>query len=159
MRWTLLPCDAQARPLLAPPGTPWGRYLALAGTELVGGGGFAGPPQRGTVEIGYFTLPSQQRRGYGRRTAAALLQLAQRADPRLTVIAQTRREAAASSGLCVSARILRSLGFAPPQAAQDAELGAVWRWTFAVPGPHRQSKSPDADPQRRTIGHARPPAR
>lgn len=173
MGWALLPCDAQARPLARPPSTPWVRYLALSGAEILGGGGFAGPPLAGTVEIGYFTLPGQQRQGHGRRTAAALLQLVHQADPGLAVIAHTRREAKPaaapdaagrpsqpglaeadppSADRCASARILRSLGFGPPRAAHDAELGPVWRWTLAAPGRHGQRQTLDAGQS----GHERP---
>ena len=134
MGWALVPCDAQARPLPLPPSSPWVCYLTLAGTEWVGGGGFTGPPMAGRVEIGYFSLPDQQRRGHGRRTAAELLRIAHQADPTLTVIAHTQREVGVSPGLSPSARILRSLGFGPPQAAHEAELGPVWRWTWAAPG-------------------------
>ena len=133
MGWTLVPCDAQARPLALPPSSPWGRYLALAGTDLVGGGGFAGPPVAGRVEIGYFSLPDQQRRGHGRRTAAELLRIAHQADPSLTVIAHTKRQPDAHPVRSPSARILRSLGFGSPRAAHDSALGAVWCWTWAAP--------------------------
>ena len=134
MGWALVPCDAQARPLALPPNSPWCRYLTLAGTEWVGGGGFAGPPVSGRVEIGYFSLPEQQRMGHGRRTAAELLRIAHQADPGLIVTAHTQREAGISPGLSPSARILRSLGFGPPRAAHERALGAVWRWTWTAPG-------------------------
>lgn len=45
-----------------------------AGRELVGNGGFKGPPsQAGVVEIGYSILPSFQRRGFATEAARGLV--------------------------------------------------------------------------------------
>ena len=146
MSLQLLPCDAQARPL-AKAGTPWTGYLSLADGRLVGGGGFAAAPRDGEVEIGYFTLPGWQRRGHGRRTAAALLAIARKTDSRLTVIAHTARSTTDEADDSASARILRSLGFGGALAMQDAEAGPVWRWTAPPDG------APDHE-QEDALGHA-----
>jgi ribosomal-protein-alanine N-acetyltransferase len=138
----LLACDAQARPLLSAPGSPWTGYLCLADGRLVGGGGFAAPPQDGEVEIGYFTLPGWQRLGHGRRTAAALLAIARSADPGLTVIAHTLRSAGETVDVSASARILWSLGFGVAATANDVHAGPVWRWA-APPSDDPGSQAPN----------------
>ena len=54
----------------APDQAGWFSWYALlrdatdAGSILIGGGGFLGPPQDGTVQLGYSVLPEFQRRGY-----------------------------------------------------------------------------------------------
>jgi RimJ/RimL family protein N-acetyltransferase len=53
---------------------PYGPYAVLCGSELVGSGGFVGPPDAsGTVEIGYETAPAHRRLGYASEVAAALV--------------------------------------------------------------------------------------
>ena len=146
---TLWPCDAQARPLAAAPPTPWTRYLAWADGQVVGGGGFTGPPRQGRVEIGYFTLPGQQRQGHGRRTASALLALAWAADASLTVIAHTRhapRQGRHNTDAAASAHILLSLGFGPPRPARASRVGPVWRWALPPTRPDRQPQAPTINP-------------
>jgi GNAT superfamily N-acetyltransferase len=165
----LWPCDAQARPMATAPPKPWTRYLAWADGQLLGGGGFTAPPRHGRVEIGYFTLPSQQRQGHGLRIARALLALAWAADPSLTVIAHTRRSAARrgcntdtrtrtrtrtrtgtrtrthtdiDTDTESSASILQRLGFRPPRAGRDARVGPVWRWVLRPPRPDRPPQAP-----------------
>ena len=60
-----------------PAGEGWyGFYgVALDGVEpvLVGGGGTVGPPQEGSVEIGYSVLPAYQRRGYALEMMTAII--------------------------------------------------------------------------------------
>ena len=146
---TLWPCDAQARPLAAAPPTPWTRYLAWADGQVVGGGGFVGPPRRGRVEIGYFTLPSHQRQGHGRRIASTLLALAWAADAGLTVIAHTRHaplQDRRNTDVAASARILQSLGFGPPRPGRDSPVGPEWRWALPPTRPDRQPHAPTINP-------------
>ena len=146
---TLWPCDAQARPLAAAPPTPWTRYLAWADGQVVGGGGFTGPPRHGRVEIGYFTLPGQQRQGHGRRTANALLALARAADAGLTVIAHTRHaplQGRCNTDAAASACILQSLGFGPPRPARNPRVGPVWRWALPPDRPDRRPHAPTIHP-------------
>jgi RimJ/RimL family protein N-acetyltransferase len=53
---------------------PYGPYAVVRGRELVGSGGFIGPPDAsGTVEIGYETAPDHRRLGYASEVAAALV--------------------------------------------------------------------------------------
>lgn len=108
---------------------PWVGYVCLAregGAErAVGGGAFKGPPRDGRVEIAYFTLEAERRRGHAAATARWLVAIARAADPRLIVCAETLPEANAST------RILERLGFVVTGTALDAEAGPVWHWELA----------------------------
>jgi RimJ/RimL family protein N-acetyltransferase len=88
----------------------------------VGGGAFVGPPQDGLVEIAYYTLKDHEGRGHASRTAAALVAIARRHDPQLTLRAFTLMEHNAST------RILGKLGFRIVGTAQDDDAGEVWEW-------------------------------
>lgn len=54
--------------------------------DLVGVGGFKGPPETGVVEIGYGVIKDFQRRGYATETAAGLVRWAQ-AHPHIRMVA------------------------------------------------------------------------
>ena len=145
----LWPCDVRGRPLATAPPSPWTRYLAWADGQWVGGGGFAGPPRHGRVEIGYFTLPGQRRRGLGLGTASALLAVARAAGTGLTVIAHTRRPSPAgkpSADPAASARILQGLGFGPPRPGRDTRIGPVWRWALRPTQPGLPPHAPTIGP-------------
>jgi ribosomal-protein-alanine N-acetyltransferase len=116
--------------LAADPGDPrWGTCFFVAGEppalELVGWGGFKGPPgEAGTVEIGYEIAAG--RRGRGLATAAARTMVAEAfADPAIRrVIAHTLPEPNASN------HILGKLGFAFD--GDTLEHGRpAWRWALA----------------------------
>lgn len=101
---------------------PWIGYLAVDGDEVVGGGGFVGPPDGNRVEIAYFTLPEHEGRGHARRTAAALVAIARAALPGIEVYAKTAPEDGPSPA------ILERLGFRRIGAAIDHEIGLAWAW-------------------------------
>jgi RimJ/RimL family protein N-acetyltransferase len=115
--------------LAAPPGSsPWGARLFVSGDppELVGWGGFKGPPDGGVVEIGYEIAES--RRGRGLATAAARAMVAEAlADEQVTkVIAHTLPERNASN------RVLEKVGFG--HDGDDREDGEpVWRYALTRP--------------------------
>lgn len=97
----------------APDCVGWfGRY-ALAASEgsatpgLVGGGGFLGPPQDGTVQIGYSVLPQFQGRGYATEMASGLAQWALRQLGAARIMAETEWANPAS------VRVLSKVGFTP----------------------------------------------
>jgi RimJ/RimL family protein N-acetyltransferase len=66
----------------APDRIGWFGWYGLATSEsdtgpvLVGGGGFKGPPQDGTAEIGYSVLPQFQGRGYATEIVGGLVRWA-----------------------------------------------------------------------------------
>jgi [ribosomal protein S5]-alanine N-acetyltransferase len=111
-----------------PEGVAWGARLFVAGEppELVGWGGFKGPPRDGVVELGYEI--AEQRRGRGLATAATRAMLAEAfADARVdAVIAHTPATRDAS------ARVLEKAGFRYDREAQE-KGNAVWRFSLARP--------------------------
>jgi [ribosomal protein S5]-alanine N-acetyltransferase len=101
---------------------PWIGYVAVVDNRGVGGGAFVGPPKDGRVEIAYFTLEDEQRKGYAAQTAAALVAVARDHDPDIGLKAFTLKEENAST------KILRALGFSVVGVAQDPDAGEVWEW-------------------------------
>jgi ribosomal-protein-alanine N-acetyltransferase len=101
----------------------WGTRLFVAGEppELVGWGGFKGPPRDGVVEIGYEI--AQARRERGLATAAVRAMVAEAfADERVeAVIAHTLPERNASN------RVLEKAGFRFDGDALESGRG-VWRY-------------------------------
>jgi [ribosomal protein S5]-alanine N-acetyltransferase len=116
--------DALPRTRAALVGEPvWGARLFVTDDppELVGWGGFKGPPTEGVVELGYEIAAARQGRGLA--TAATRAMLAEAfADDRVTkVIAHTLPERNAST------RVLEKTGFAyDGEVAEDGEV--VWRY-------------------------------
>src|SRR4051812_48667857 len=68
---------------------PWISYVALAGSSMVGGGAFVGPPIDRRVEIAYYTLAELEGRGFATLTAGRLVQLAQKTAPGIEIFAKT----------------------------------------------------------------------
>lgn len=111
-----------------PEGAAWSARLFVAGDppELVGWGGFKGPPDDGIAELGYEI--AEARRGRGLATAAARAMLVEAfADERVKmVIAHTLPERNAST------RVLEKAGFRyDADAVEDGE--PVWRFVLARP--------------------------
>jgi ribosomal-protein-alanine N-acetyltransferase len=112
----------------APAVSAWGARFFVAGEplELVGWGGFKGPPEEGVVEIGYEI--AEGRRGRGLATAAARAMVAEAfADEQvMTVMAHTLPERNPSN------RVLEKVGFR--HDGEDREGGErVWRYVLARP--------------------------
>ena len=85
---------------------PFGHYVItrIADGQVIGGVGFKGPPENGSVEIGYGLAPSARGHGYAAEAARALVALAR--EHRLTrVIADT------DTGNTASQRTLEHAGF------------------------------------------------
>ena len=111
-----------------PSGSAWGARFFVAGNppELVGWGGFNGPPEDGVVEVGYEIAEARRERGLA--TAATRAMVAEAfADERVTaVIAHTLPERNASN------RVLEKAGCAfEGEAQEDDEV--VWRFSLARP--------------------------
>ena len=109
----------------ADPGAPeWGTRFFVAGDppELVGWGGFKGPPTGdGVVELGYEIAEARQGRGLATAAVDAMAEQAF-ADPRVTaLIAHTLPEHNAST------RVLEKSGFAHDGTVEE-DGQAVWRW-------------------------------
>jgi ribosomal-protein-alanine N-acetyltransferase len=115
--------------LAADPGaSAWGARFFVAGDppELVGWGGFKGPPQNGVVELGYEI--AERRQGRGLATAATRAMLAEAfADERVeAVIAHTLAERNASN------RVLEKNGFRYDGEARENGR-VVWRFSVTRP--------------------------
>ncbi len=108
-----------------PDDTGWYAWVAVhaAAREIIGDGGFHGPPDDvGMVEIGYSVMPAWERRGLATEMAGALVAWAM-ADPEVSAIrAETLR------GNAPSQAILRRLGFAESGEYDDPEDGPVVVW-------------------------------
>jgi len=105
-----------------PDGQTWGTRFFVSGDprELVGWGGFKGPPKDGVVEVGYEI--AEARRGRGLATAATIAMVAEAfADDRVTrVVAHTLAERNPSN------RLLEKVGFTyDGETFEDGEV--VWR--------------------------------
>ena len=106
---------------------PWIGYLTFADGVNVGTCAFKGPPERGRVEIAYFTFPGFERRGHARQAAHALVALAEAAQDAPIVTAQTLPRESAST------RILTRLGFINTGTVQHERDGPVWEWVLQRP--------------------------
>lgn len=84
------------------------------GRTLAGSGGFFGPPQEGSVEIGYSVLPEFQRKGYGAELAGALTEWALAQPGVKKVVAN------AAFDNIPSVRLLRRLGFSEVGPSEEA---------------------------------------
>ena len=104
--------------------TDWGSRFFVAGDppELVGWGGFKGPPDDdGTIEVGYEVAESRQGRGLATEAVAAMLDHAFAQAGVTAAIAHTLPEHNAST------RVLEKSGFAHDgEASENGQK--VWRW-------------------------------
>ena len=124
---------APARNALAadPSRAIWGTRLFLAGepAELVGWGGFKGPPDEGFVEIGYEIAASRRRQGLASAAVAAMLAEAF-ADARVKgVLAHTLPERNPSN------RLLENAGFVHAGTVQQFEEVEETAWRFILGRP------------------------
>ena len=111
-----------------PSGSTWGTCFFVAGDppELVGWGGFKGPPRDGVVELGYEIAESRWGRGLATAATRAMLAEAFADDEVTLVIAHTLPERNASN------RVLEKAGFVyDGEAREGGEV--VWRFSHARP--------------------------
>ena len=101
----------------------WFAHLIVEGTDVVGLGGFTGPPTDGVIEIGYSVAPSCRGRGVASAAVGQWLARAAGAGVR-RVVAHTLPEENASVA------VLRRNGFARDGEAVDPDEGTVWRWAW-----------------------------
>ncbi|MFH1998223.1 MAG: GNAT family N-acetyltransferase [Planctomycetota bacterium] len=98
----------------------FGWYALAADAEdtmpvLVASGGFKGPPQEGTAEIGYSVLPQFQGRGYATEMVGSLIQWAMKQPGVTRIVAETEWANPAS------VRVLVKAGFTPGGPAAEPE--------------------------------------
>jgi [ribosomal protein S5]-alanine N-acetyltransferase len=107
----------------APDRVGWFGWYALAAVTcealpvLVASGGFMGPPQEGSVDIGYSVLPQFQGRGYATEMVGGLVRWALGQPGVARVVAETEWANPAS------VRVLNKVGFA--QVQPQIQTGAA----------------------------------
>lgn len=107
-----------------PSGPTWGARLFVANGELVGWGGFKGPPRDGVVELGYEIAESRRERGLATAATRAMVAEAFADDTVTTVSAHTLPERNASN------RVLEKVGFRHDGVAVEGGE-RVWRFVLA----------------------------
>lgn len=106
----------------------WGSYLVFDDDVLVGFGGFKGPPDDDTVEIGYAVAPSVQGRGVATAATRLFVDRARR-DGVGRAIAHTLAEPGPST------TVLERCGFERTLTVRDPDgdvAEPVWRWERSV---------------------------
>lgn len=105
---------------------PWSHGFSILhkdSDELVGKGGFKGPPsEEGVVELAYGIAPDHQGKGYATEAAEALTAFAFRSGKVRIVRAHTL------PGVNASTRVLTKCGFLCVGEVVDPDDGLVWRW-------------------------------
>jgi [ribosomal protein S5]-alanine N-acetyltransferase len=94
--------------------------------ELVGWGGFKGPPREGVVELGYEIAESHRERGLATAAVRAIVAEAFADDRVDAVIAHTLTESNASN------RVLEKVGFRFDGEARERDT-PVWRYSLSRP--------------------------
>jgi ribosomal-protein-alanine N-acetyltransferase len=110
--------------LRAAPAGAWGTRFFVSAGEVVGWGGFKGPPRDGAVEIGYEIAASRQGRGLATAAARAMVAEAFADDGVQRVLANTLPERNASN------RVLEKCGFRF-EGERVVRGMRVWRYACA----------------------------
>jgi [ribosomal protein S5]-alanine N-acetyltransferase len=103
---------------------PWVAYLVLRQDQVIGTCSFTGTPKDGKVEIAYWTFKEFEGQGIASFACKELIQIAQRAEPKITITAKTLPVKNAST------RILEKNNFVYTEIVQDEEVGDAWLWTL-----------------------------
>lgn len=101
---------------------PWVAYFIMSHGAVVGTCSFTEKPKNGIVEIAYWTFKEFEGKGVASFACKALLEIAQKTDPKVVISAKTAPEHNASS------KILQKNGFTFKQLVQDDEIGDAWLW-------------------------------
>lgn len=107
---------------------PWVGYVIIREDQLVGTCGFTGQPKEGKVELAYWTFSAFEGNGIASFACQALIEIARKEDPQLTMTAKTAPEHNAST------KILQKNGFVYSGVVQDEEIGDSWLWILAPIG-------------------------
>jgi [ribosomal protein S5]-alanine N-acetyltransferase len=101
---------------------PWVGYFVLDSNEVVGTGGFTGPPKNGKIEIAYWTFKQFEGKGIASFTCRELISISKKTNPTLLITAKTLPKHNAST------KILQKNGFRFSEIVQDHEVGDAWLW-------------------------------
>jgi [ribosomal protein S5]-alanine N-acetyltransferase len=101
---------------------PWVGYLIIRNSTVAGSCGFVSPPIDGRVEIAYWTFSEYEGQGVATFGCEALINIAKKENPALTITAKTEPRHNASTA------ILMKNGFVQTRVVQDHEIGDAWEW-------------------------------
>jgi len=121
---------------------PWLIYLVVDPRlgVAVGSCGFWGPCRDRVAEVGVFTFPPFEGRGYGFRMTQDLVDLASQQPDVETLIHCTSNARGAAS------RILTRFGFVCEGQVDDPKRGPLWRWSLGLKDRgERPPSGPDPD--------------
>lgn len=103
---------------------PWHVYLASVHNDIIGSGGFKGPPVNGKVEIAYMIFDKFQNKGYATQLCRQLVALSLANDPSIEITARTLPK------YNFSTRVLQKNDFILLGTVSDEEDGEVWEWRY-----------------------------
>ena len=103
---------------------PWIGYFVLHQNEVIGVGGYKGPPKNQKIEIAYGVVPEKEGQGWATKICQYLTKMALAEAPTIKVSARTLMEENAST------KVLRKNGFQFMGIVKDPEDGQVWEWEF-----------------------------
>ena len=103
---------------------PWVAYLVVSQNQVVGSCSFTGQPNDGKVEIAYWTFKEFEGQGIASFACKELIDIAQHADPKVTITAKTAPEHNASTKILVNNKFIFT------EIVQDEEIGDAWLWTL-----------------------------
>ena len=105
---------------------PWIGYFVIRDGEVVGFGGFVGPPTNGRVEIAYSTFKAHEGQGIASFSCRQLVTIAKTTNPELIITAKTAPEFNAST------TVLQRNGFIYTGVVQDEGIGDAWEWVLKI---------------------------
>jgi len=103
---------------------PWIGYFVMKDEEVVGSGGFTGPPKDDQIEIAYYTFKGMEGLGVSSFSCQALVAIAKKTNRHLLITAKTVPESN------ISSKILAKNGFQFHSMVHDHEIGDAWLWTI-----------------------------
>jgi [ribosomal protein S5]-alanine N-acetyltransferase len=103
---------------------PWVGYFVLDNYQVVGTGGFTGPPKDGRVEIAYWTFKGFEGKGVASFVCRELVAISRKTGQTILVTAKTSPEHNSST------HILQKNGFEFSEVVQDHEIGNAWLWVL-----------------------------
>ncbi|WP_062621082.1 GNAT family N-acetyltransferase [Aequorivita aquimaris] len=101
---------------------PWVGYFIINENKIVGSCGFVGPPEKGRVEISYWTFKEYEGQGIAGFACSQLIKIAHSKDENLNITAKTAPQNNAST------TILQKNGFEFSGIVQDEGIGDAWLW-------------------------------
>ena len=103
---------------------PWVAYWIVRNNTIVGTCSFTEKPNNGIVEIAYWTFKAYEGQGVASFACKALVDIAQKTDPTVTITAKTAPEHNAST------KTLQRNSFTQTEVVQDNDIGDAWLWVL-----------------------------